>query len=90
MRTITLTGLATKRAAAGMTQQALADKLGILRSNIANWETGQSLPLAALLPALAEALGCTIDELFRAPEPAAERQDHEHAGKDAIGGDRLR
>ena len=68
MKTTTLAGLAAKRAAAGLTQQALADRVGVDRPNVANWETGRSLPLAALLPALAEALGCTIDELYQVPD----------------------
>lgn len=68
MKTITLAGLRPRREALGLTQQAVADRAGVDRSNIANWETGRSLPMAALLPALAMALECSIDELYQVPE----------------------
>ena len=48
------------RTGCGMTQQQLAEKLGA----IANWEVERSLPNADKLPYLADALGCTIDELY--------------------------
>ncbi len=49
---------------AGITQDALADKLHIDRSTIAKWETGAANPRADKIPALAEALECKIEELF--------------------------
>ena len=52
------------RQAAGVTQQALAEQLHVDRSAVAYWENGTAMPKAALLPALADALGCTIDALF--------------------------
>ena len=52
------------RSSKGLTQEQLASILNIDRSTIAKWETGQSLPRAELLPKLAAALGCTIDELL--------------------------
>lgn len=52
------------RTGCGMTQQQLAEKLGVGRSAIANWEVERSLPNADKLPYLADALGCTIDELY--------------------------
>ncbi len=48
----------------GITQDALADMLHIDRSTIAKWETGVANPRADKIPALAEALGCSIEELF--------------------------
>lgn len=51
-----------------MTQQQLADSLGVARSAIANWESGIAKPRADLLPQLAALFHCTIDELFRDPE----------------------
>ena len=47
-----------------MTQQQLAEKLGVGRSAIANWEVERSLPNADKLPYLADALGCTIGKLY--------------------------
>ena len=63
-----LAGVAPRRRAAGLTQQELADALGISRSLVAMIETGQAWPSAAFLPAMAEVLGCSIDELYQAPD----------------------
>lgn len=52
------------RERASLTQQELADILKVDRSAISKWETGEFLPRAEKLPAIAEALGCTIDELL--------------------------
>ena len=75
-----LAGVAPRRRAAGLTQQELADALGTSRSLIALIEAGQAWPSAASLPAMAEVLGCSIDELYRAPDtdsiPRPEDVDH--------------
>ena len=52
------------RLKANLTQRQLADKLGILRTAVAMWEIGRSVPATEKLPALAGALGCRIDDLF--------------------------
>jgi transcriptional regulator with XRE-family HTH domain len=57
--------IAEKRRSKTLTQQALADIMGVKRSTVAMWETGTSLPRADLLPKLADVLGCTVDELLR-------------------------
>ena len=54
------------RERASLTQQELADILKIDRSAISKWETGEFLPRTEKLPAIAKALGCTIDELLKA------------------------
>lgn len=48
----------------GITQQQLADRAGISRSNINTWESGKSLPLPDGLIALADCFGCTVDYLL--------------------------
>lgn len=63
-----LAGVAPRRRAAGFTQQELADALGISRSLVAMIETGQAWPISSILPAMAEMLNCSIDELYRAPD----------------------
>lgn len=68
MKTNTLEGLRPRRIALGLTQQQLAEAVNLERSNVANWETGRSMPSAALLPKLAEILSCSIDELYRVPD----------------------
>lgn len=52
------------RESKNMTQEDIAKYLGVTRSAVAMWETGQSLPRADLLPKLAKILECSIDELF--------------------------
>lgn len=52
------------RESKNLTQMQLADTLGVLSTTISNWETGVAFPKAVILPQLAEALSCTIDELY--------------------------
>ena len=54
----------TVRESKNLTQQYIANELGISRSSVAMWETGEAMPRADRLPELAKILGCTIDELF--------------------------
>ena len=58
------------RAENHVTQVQLAARLGVSKGTVAMWETGRSWPSAALLPQIAAALQCSIDELYVAPEPA--------------------
>lgn len=52
------------REAAGMNKTELAKKMGVSLPTISRWEMGEDNPLADRLPALADALDCTIDELY--------------------------
>ena len=56
------------REKAGLTQQDLANELGVGQSTVAMWETQKSLPRTDKLPALAKILGCTIDDLLKKEE----------------------
>ena len=51
------------RKARGMTQQELADRLGVSNKSVSRWETG-GYPDVALLGPLAKALGVTVDDLL--------------------------
>lgn len=53
------------REKAGLTQQELADQLGIGQSAVAMWETGRAFPRADKLPALAKLFKCSIDTLLK-------------------------
>ena len=59
-------GLAKCRKAAKLTQAELAALLNVGQSAIAAWESGAAYPNANKLPAIAEVLDCSIDDLFRA------------------------
>jgi DNA-binding XRE family transcriptional regulator len=53
----------------GVTQDELAKRLGVGRTTVTMWETGANMPPTKYLVAIAEALGCTVDELLK-PESA--------------------
>ena len=48
----------------GLTQEGLANQLGVTNQAVSKWESGQSCPDIALLPVLADLFGITIDALF--------------------------
>lgn len=52
------------RTACGYTQFELAEKLGVKQTTVAMWENGTNKPRSSMLPKIAAALNCTIDELF--------------------------
>ena len=48
----------------GLTGAQLAQRVGVDDTTVCAWESGRINPRAEKLPRLADALGCTIDELF--------------------------
>ena len=48
----------------GYTGEALAERLQVSPQAVSKWENGRCLPETAILPALAEALDCSIDGLL--------------------------
>ena len=56
--------MANARKARSLTQQQLADVLGIAQQSYAQYETGRARIQAAMLPKLAQHLGLTMDELM--------------------------
>lgn len=54
----------TKRKEKNLTQQKLADKIGVTDRAISKWERGLGLPDYSLIKPLCEALGITINELL--------------------------
>ena len=63
--TVGLVGLAPRRKRAGYTQETFAQALGIERGRLANYEVGTSWPSASMLPAMADLLCCSIDDLYQ-------------------------
>lgn len=49
---------------AGLTQEQLADKLGIGPQSVSKWENAVAMPDITTLPLLAEVFGVSIDDLF--------------------------
>lgn len=56
--------IASLRKARGMTQEKLAQLLGVSNQAVSKWEAGQCCPDIQLLPALAEILGVSCDRLL--------------------------
>ena len=52
------------RTATGLSQKALARKVGVNQRAVGQWENGECLPRADKLPKIADALGCGINDLF--------------------------
>ncbi len=78
--------LAARRKQAGLSQEALAEQLGVSRQAVSKWERSESSPDTDNLIALAQLYGVSLDELlyvddelrddvvFEAADRAAERQ----------------
>jgi DNA-binding XRE family transcriptional regulator/tetratricopeptide (TPR) repeat protein len=74
---------------AGLTQEALAERLGVAQQSVARWERGEFKPLLMLRPGLAELLGITVaelDELLDEPHGRASDGGAEDTGSDVGGG----
>lgn len=52
------------RLKAGLTQEQLAERLGLSAQSVSKWETAVTMPDITLLPVLSGELGVSIDELF--------------------------
>ena len=63
------------RKRAGLSQEALADMVGVSRQAVSKWETGEALPETAKLAALGAALGVSVDWLLSDSEPEEPREE---------------
>ena len=61
------------RKKAGLSQEALAEQLGVSRQAISKWETGEAVPEINKLLLLANAFGVTTDWLLCDEEPEEEK-----------------
>lgn len=64
---------------AGMKQRELALALGVTDAAVSGWVVGVFLPAAAMLPRIAAALGCTVDDLFR-EDPGSQKDYTQEEG----------
>lgn len=58
----------TLRTRLGLSQEELAEKLGVSRQSVSKWETGQSVPDLEKIIKLSDLFGVSVDELVRAEE----------------------
>lgn len=56
--------IATLRRAAELSQEALAEKLGVSRQTLAKWETGESVPDVLRCDTLSEIFDVSLDDLL--------------------------
>ena len=63
----------TLRRAADMTQEELADKLGVTYQSVSRWENGGTYPDMELLPAIADIFSVTVDHLLEHDKSAMEK-----------------
>jgi transcriptional regulator with XRE-family HTH domain len=54
----------------GLSQEALADVVGVDKTAVSHWENGIARPDMSRLPAVAAALGVSVDALIRGEEAA--------------------
>ena len=57
-----------------ITQEQLADKLGVTRQTISSWETGRSYPDIASIVKMSEIFNMSLDELLK-EHPKLNKQD---------------
>ena len=62
-----------------MSQEQLADRLGITRQSVSKWESGAALPELAKLITLSEMFQVSIDYLVKMPK-SQKRQREKKAG----------
>jgi len=48
----------------GMTQAALAERIGVTINTVSRWETGKACPSVQKLMELADIFDCSIDSIF--------------------------
>ena len=64
---------------AGMTQEDLANQIGVSAQAVSKWETGVSMPDILLLPVIADVFDITVDEIYTGKrEPEKEVPKHFH------------
>ena len=70
-----------KRREKGLTQIQLAEILNVSNRTVSKWENGDGFPDITLLPAIAQALGITIDELLTGNAPASVNNEQKDSSK---------
>jgi len=64
--------IAAKRKEKGLTQEQLAEKLGVTNKAVSKWETGRGMPDLAIIQELSKLLGITVSTLLNGEESKEE------------------
>lgn len=67
------------RKSKGMTQQDVADRLGVSNKAVSKWECDDGYPDITILPAIAEIYGVTVDELLRGEIKNEEKEEKNYS-----------
>ncbi len=76
--------LAEMRKNAGLSQEELADRIGVTRQAVSKWERNESSPDTDNLIELSRLYGVTIDELINGKNPATEKKEEKSAEGDFV------
>lgn len=72
--------IAQKRRAQNLTQEQLAEQLGVSNKTVSKWENGKSMPDYSVIQALCKALHVTLPELMEGADAAPDgQQEHDAA-----------
>lgn len=56
--------IASERVRLGLSQEALAEKLGVSRDSVKDWESGETTIRSSVLVRMADLFGCSLDYLM--------------------------
>ena len=66
--------LKDRRKAAGLLVTEAARRVGVSSLTYRNWDRGLNWPASYWLPAIAQALGCTVEELYLPPDTGGDNE----------------
>lgn len=72
------------RRSMGLSQEQLAERIGVSRQTVSKWEGGQSTPDVEKLIAMADCFGITVDTLIRGEAQKPLESDAESSRKNSI------
>jgi transcriptional regulator with XRE-family HTH domain len=61
---VSFLSILSARVRAGFSQAKLAQEVGVSDAAVCQWETGKNHPRSVLLPKIAKALNCSVEELL--------------------------
>jgi transcriptional regulator with XRE-family HTH domain len=70
-----MTAIQVYRERAGLTQEMLAEKLGVTQPAVSNWESGDRKPDIFMLKKISTILNCTTDELLAIHNKESGKED---------------
>lgn len=65
--------IASERTKLGLSQEALANKLGVSRDSVKDWESGETAIRSTVLIRMADLFGCSLDYLMHRSEERVPR-----------------